>query len=444
VGGLMALDLTPQDIELLVGRIRAAFTGKNPQEELREFVSKSLGFDIFDEITGPLAANRDIAFELVDKTERDGTTDKLVRALFQERKGDAELREFVKRVLPDAIALVPQQDYEAALVAVAQEGVSGLERLRKKPKVARQLSTARVDLDHTSTDLGVLAAYKGLHDALHDLQLRLYPQILDELGRIPDAAAAEALGFHAQDLSTVVARAEDAANTLPDAPLVPPEKNWIANLNQVSLQLSAIAKKPDGATAANVAFSLGHLLRFQPGRLNLLLVQTARRIPWATLIQTLRIAADNLPATDPERQPLVDAGSALDALMKDVLTRVEEHELWQALENNFWQAEEALQRDDGSGAAQVFALWPMLTEQLRAIREKAPGDWTGDLDRYANDFTNACQNPEKTCVTPDARNALQHFVRSGRVRFFNVDRELKTRCQGIMQLSEPLRRLIQP
>jgi hypothetical protein len=457
----MALELQPADMQVLQERIRAAFIGDDdPQQTLRGFVTRTLAFNIFDE-AGPKTGLTIFADLIIEKTLQDGTTDKLVRALFQERKGDTALREFVKRLLPEALPLVSQQEYEAALVAAAQEGVSGLERLRKDPAVAMQLGAVWVDLNRTSTDLAVLAAYKGLHDALHTLQLGLYGQILQELKRLlvekrsaipmgsgvpePDQdPSAETLGLHAQELAPVVARAEDVADTLPDAYLVQPEKNWISSLDQVRRQLTSVSTKFDATIANQAAFSLGTLMRNQSGRLNLLLVQTARRIPWSTLIDTLRIVAKGLQDSDPERQPLVDAGNALEALMTDVLAQVEEHELWQAVESNFWQAEDALQQNNKAGAAQLSALWPMLTEQVRAIGEKVPGDWTRDLDRYATEFTTAWINPKKARVNARARSALQLFVRSGRVRFFNVDRELKARCQGIKQLSEPLRKLIRP
>src|ERR1044071_61260 len=112
----MALDLQPLDMQVLQKRIREAFSGEDPQEELRGFVTRSLKFDIFDELGGPDTAMTVFATKLIDKTIEDGTTDQLVQTLLQERKGDTELREFVKRVLPDALTLVPQQDYEAAVV----------------------------------------------------------------------------------------------------------------------------------------------------------------------------------------------------------------------------------------------------------------------------------------------------------------------------------------
>lgn len=439
----MALDLEPADVGLLQERIRAAFSGTHPQEELRTFVETKLAFDIYDELGGVDTPIKVFASKLITKTTKDGTSDTLVRALYVERKGDAELRELVRRILPDALVLVSEQEFESERIRSALDGVTGLERLRADPRIARKLDEARFNLEATATDLAELVAYKGMHDALHTLQLKLYGQILDQLRRFPkDEESVAALREYLQQLTMIHAEAADAADVLPDEILRAPECHWIGRFEQTCAKLRLAVDTADGPLANSAKMELRQLLRAQPTRLNAFLVQTARRIPWKVLIETMTAVAGGLSEDDADRQLLADASTALQSLMNEVLARIDEHELWQYVDVNFWQTEEALQKDDQTAADEISAMWPIICEQVRLIREKAPGDWSADLDRFADEFAHVCPIPATPPLDQRARPAFQRMVHSGRVRFFMVDRDIKARCQGISKLSEPLRKLV--
>ena len=436
----MALALTPADMELLQKRIRAAFSGANPQQELRAFVQTKLGFDIFDELGGADTAIMVYASKIINKTDEDGTTDVLVRALYVERKGDPELREFVRRLLPDALPLVSEQEFEKERIRSA---LTGLELLRNDPNVAQSIDRVRFDLETTATSLVELAAYKGMHDALHELQLRLYRQLSEEIAKLPDPEAADTLRLHIQDLATVLSRAVAAAGSLTDEILAAPEKEWTDRLGQIRSRLAAAANTDDPKEAREAEMQLRQLLRTEPTRLNNNLVQTARRIPWKRVIQTLRAVTTALTEEDPSRQPLVDTQVALESLVADVLARVEEHHLWQQVESSFWDTEDALKRDDKDAAEQISLLWPLIADQVRKIREKTPGEWVSEVEHFANAFTTVCPIPATPPLDRRARSAFQRLVYCGRNRFYRVDQDLNAQCQEMLRLSEPLRKLVQ-
>jgi hypothetical protein len=338
---------------------------------------------------------------------------------------------------------VSEQEFDSERIRSAVKGVGRLENLRADPAVAQRLLLL-FNLKTTAADLEQLVAYKGMHDALHGLQLGLYRQISDEIRRFPaDPDSADALREHLQQLTIVHAEAMDAADVLPDEMLSAPERSWIAKFDQTCSKLRDAVNQENLGQARVAEMELRQLLRTQPSRLNALLVQAARRIPWNGLIETMTDVADGLDESAPDRQVLIDAAKALQSLMAEVLASIDEHELWQIVDSSFWQTEEALQRNDQAAADEISLMWPMICEQVRAIREKTPTvDWA-DLDRYTSEFTNVCPIPATPPLDQRARIAFQRLVHSGRVRFFMVDRDIKARCRGISKLSEPLRRLVQ-
>ena len=436
----MALALAPADMELLQKRIRAAFSGKNPQQELRAFIQTKMGFDIFDELGGVDTGIMVYASKILNKADEDGTTDALVRALFLERRGDSELREFVRRLLPDALTLVPEAEFEAERIRSA---ITGLELLRNDPNVAQRIEQVRFDLEETANSLLELAAYKGMHDALHELQLRLYRQLSEEIAKLPDAEAADTLRLHVQELERVLSRAVAAARTLSDEILAQPEKEWTERLSQIRSKLAAAATADDSTKAKEAEVQLRQLLRTEPTRLNNNLVQTARQIPWKRLIGTLSAVTAALDEKDTNRQPLVDSQVALQSLMADVLARVDEHHMWQQVESSFWETEDALKRDDEDAAEQISLLWPMIDDQVRKIGLKTPGEWTVEVEHFVKAFTTVCPVPATPPLDKRARTAFQRLVYCGRNRFYQVDQGLNAQCQEMLRLSEPLKKLVQ-
>lgn len=441
----MPLLLQPEDEGTLQGLICDAFPGERGHGRLNDFVKDALQFDIYVKLGGPDTPIEQFAAKLIEEVSAAGDYDRLLPKLLVFRKGDRALRELVGRLLPDALALVPPAEHEKALLESAQGGVSALDRLRNDPAVRARLSEAAVDLKSISANLTLLAAYKNLHDVLHDVQLRIYPQIVDEIGSMADNPdSGLSLTIHARDLSTLAAKAKDLAAGFPDAGLAGPEKTWSAGLDALATQLYAAGNEDKQPQAKVALMQLKQLLRFHPTRLNNSLVSAARQIPIGKLIETMKVAAATLADTDPERQSLADAVTALEALMRDIQFQVEEHEAWQLVESNLWVSEEALQRDDQLAADEISALWPMLTSQVEAIWAKTPGAWMDDLKRFAEDFGTACPIPASSPFAREARRAFKRYVYLSRVQFYVVDRALQSRCVDVATLSQPLRALITP
>ena len=437
---MMTLELQNSDVELLHERILAEFSGKDPQDQFRDFVRRTLSVDIFHDYGGPTTGLQEFSTAVIDRTVSDGTTEKFVTALFLSRKGDSELREFVRRLLPDALPLVPEAEFEAERIRSA---ITGLELLRNDPNFAQRIEQVQFDLEETANSLLELAAYKGMHDALHELQLRLYRQLSEEIAKLPDPEAADTLRLHVQELDRVLSRAVAAALTLVDEILAAPEKEWTERLGQIRSKLAEAANSADSTKAREAEVQLRQLLRTEPTRLNNNLVQTARQIPWKRLIETLSTVTAALDEKDPNRQPLVDSQLALQSLMADVLARVDEHHMWQQVESSFWETEDALKRDDEDAAEQISLLWPMIDDQVRKIGQKTPGEWTVEVDHFVKAFTTVCPVPAKPPLDKRARTAFQRLVYCGRNRFYQVDQGLNAQCQEMLRLSEPLKKLVQ-
>jgi hypothetical protein len=336
-----------------------------------------------------------------------------------------------------------QKAHELELLESAQTGLSSLHALRNNGKVRDRLIAAEVDLKRISSDLALLVSYKSLHDALHEAQLRIYPQLGEEIGRFPDdPESVSALSQHIEELAVTAESADDAVKNFPSSVLRPPEEKLAGSHAAIVAAFRAAVAATDPKAARDALRSLRQLLRFQPQRLNNLLVQTARQIPVDKLVDAMRFAADTLKADDVERQKLTAAASALEALLADVHARVAEHEAWQVVDTNFWLTEDALQRNDEIAAEELSALWPMLKQQIDAICNAAEGEWINDLRRHAQDFSDACPIPAKPPVDPRARRAFQRYVHGSRLRFFRVDKDLKSRCLIVSELSTPLKELI--
>lgn len=432
--------------EELRGLIVESFPGPNGVANLDIALKATLGYSLFDDVVGAGIPIGPAAESLIQRTEGEGTTTLMVKALFLLRKQDGALREWVSRRRPDLLALVPKEEFESAVLTSVNDGVQGLREIAAaRPDVRSILNDAHLDLRKLPGEIAKLALYKGLHDVLHNVQVPLYRSILDALKSFPaDDACADALAEYAGQLKQ---RTADARDVLSSAPPLEPgdratEESWIAQLDQLASALAVATAANDKRGAFMQAMALKGILRAQPPRLDAELVAAARNIPFRELIGAMTAIGAMLRDGSSHRVALSEAATSLHQIENDVTAQVAEHASWQAIEVNLWMSEDAIRNDDEDSVMQFSAHWAAVEEQIGKVCAVSPGDWALELENWSASFHTLCPEPVSPPIADGARRAFQRYVSAGRLRFYLLDKELKQRCDKVTTLSEPLSNLI--
>jgi len=375
-----------------------------------------------------------------------------LEALFIGYPGNVELRDWVRQHCPAMLAQVPEADFEAARSAYEQE------RMDRRVRAIRVGLTALAPALVLKPDQQALTrvvirrlydlnGYKAIHDALHELQMK----VLIELGRIagkgiPADERKFSLDVNIQDLRLASERIEqqfdDPEVSLPALSLRDAAAKGIVKIADL-LQGS----DPEaGETAEAGAGLLRALLRQQMGPFDRKLIETVDAIPFADFSAMLGGLSSALPpqaSVSGDAILLANVGAGFSAIATRLDRRREVHGLWQQIDATLLNVEDLLR-----GAGRDIELqyhWANLADLLARIRALSadqglmalpgPDGQTGDATADAAAFS--------TWIRSDAfPRSFGFFARAVRVRFQRADRGLLTDCQQLARLQQPLENLV--
>lgn len=373
--------------------------------------------------------------DLLLRFNNDGAVDLLLIASLKARLGDAVLRKAVLDIRPLLREAVPDEHHAIA---------AALEALRSQldsPDVRDLVATSRYDLKEMAETLALLAAYKGLHDCLHRIQMALpilfgprrNYQVLP-WGTDGDWAILEAsLPVLDDPLTKAAAIAEGV-----EAGRRNQEKRCVEDFQTAVADLNTAGKARDAVLAGDAYIELRRLLRHHHPRLDFLLSDAARNLPLDNVVAVFQKVIAALPAGDPLAAKVQGGLGGLQTLQPEILRHVEEHDDWQVVDGLLWEAETALETQHLDA---VRASWRRLRERLQALCGAPPAAWAGDV--LAATDAIAVSLPT---AAPDEGSALsQHFtslLRASRRRFFQVDLELNERLGRADKLRPTLNELL--
>jgi hypothetical protein len=440
-----------------LGKLRDLIVGAFDKNELEMLVKITLSEGLYDKYIQPGVALNYAVFKLLEALERRGTTILLLRAVRRARPDKEDVEQTIRLIYPEALTLDEDRSAEKEIKEVRETTkkqvdfvVSGVETMRDhltNNAVRDLVVTSRDDLERLTANIKLLAAYKTLHDCLHKIQLSHYRSLTRHVKvfRTEPNAASELEDLVAQ-LKPLVQDAREAADSLPDtATSRARELDWVIRLDAAVTLLGTAVENLQDRDALLAVRSLRTIIRVEPFNVNRELTLIAEALPLDRLIVTVERVINAAAPTD---EALVDhlesALNALQNLLPQLKGRVAEHKRWQTVENEFWGAEEFLDRGTPDAIEEFLLLWQtakQMVQELRAIDPAA--NWAIEAGKFADkldqDVPQDAQPESLTDKLPIVRTNYGRFRHRVLDHFYRVDKVLKSQCEEILRLGEPLR-----
>jgi hypothetical protein len=327
--------------------------------------------------------------------------------------------------------------------------VAGFDAINLQPKDIQAALATRDGLTAVTSQIDVLAAYKGLHDGLQSFQYGIGSfQSLMIAGRDmgADLNQARVMRKFLNQLRFLCASAGDKITILPEGPALRDiEQAWLDDLGEAATKLQGAI--PDtSADAYDALLDVRDVLRVAPSRLNQQIFLTARNLPFGLLAAGLETIAGKLTAGEPSLPSINAAHDAIKVLSSTIYARVVEHKLWQDIDNKLMSLTDLLEPIDGAVSAdkslpfQFSPVWRKLEEKVRVLVDLDPnGLWRKTLADYSTDV-----NDQLSRETVDTAFilAFEAYRDEAQQRFVQVDLALKTECASIVRISTPLHNII--
>jgi hypothetical protein len=378
-----------------------------------------LGVD-YDNLRGEGKTNK--VRELVAYLERRGRIPELVATCHHQRPKVSWFG------WPEAIpSTLPAVAYSRSL----GQGLNALAELMQKPRVRNAVLAFRIDFEAAREQVAVIGNYKHLHDLLHTLQFHCYNPIVQEATRFPDDdMAVDNLWDYQLTLQRIVSDLRDAAER---ASLPATETSWIQNLVRAQEALSGAIEDLNMKLLKRAIWLLNRVLAVQPSRVNTRLNTAARTLRLPALVDAMACVSDNLASLDldPEKVGHFEAGvDALVSLSHGLATLVDEHDRWQAIDLELRRVEANM----GQDITELAISWPDLKAMTEPLCSGSADEWITSFRKDSDNLDRAIayQNPTRI------KRCFRRYRRQAGLRFHRVDVALKSLCDDLRKVGEPL------
>lgn len=365
-----------------------------------------------------------VVFSLIQEYEAHGETHAFVRGAVAMRPNRQDLVDFSKGLFVG----VDEPLNPSALVAKTSSALESLVQLVQDPSVRENVGRFKANFETIETRIKVLRRYKTLHELLHVIQQRL-PSIVDATRRFPDdMGAVLLLTREVVKLKDIGRHAEETANGL-DNP--GSELPWIEEFRET---VRMIDKALSEQSVDDLSDGIEELRRYlkEAARIDALMVHEVSLLPLSKLIEALGLIEG---AEVPES--IRHGRAALSLLTPRLRGLVNEHTVWQRLD----QSLSGIESNPGHKPSQKVHKWDRQKEKLEQLCGAFPTSlWpNSDIVRTTiTDWESAADAGEmsKSLILADTLHA--HCMG----RFFEVDGEMKSLCENLVDIGKPLRTLL--
>jgi hypothetical protein len=213
-------------------------------------------------------------------------------------------------------------------------------------------------------------------------------------------------------------------------------------VEQAQAKLHEALDKSDADALKRTLWLLKRVLALQPSGVNQRLNAAARALRLTQIVEAIVLIRDALiqPQSQPQNQPQNQSENPTLTLEIDVeglrglslrLNRlVDDHDNWQAVERMLSRVEEVMLYDPG----ELELSWEDLQLRIKPLCPDETLEWVKALREDSANITSALseKNPAK------ARRYFQRFRQRAGNQFYQVDSELRTLCDELRKLGEPL------
>jgi hypothetical protein len=326
---------------------------------------------------------------------------------------------------------------EAKTADAAVRAVASLASTADMPELLESFGR---DLKVASSAIIAITTYKELHDELHTFEAVPFSDILNEHERIAtDSRARENLANRAMTLLGTIEQARALAGRLP----VPNrEISWIESLEQAHKFLIDSIKARDVGRSSTAVILITRVLDRQLGRLNEVMVSQAGQleVSVAPVKTALRFVHDHAVALriESEREDKIRDGiQAFERLISGFMTLINEHNLWQSIEDDLRTIDASL----ANSQEQLDLLWPQLQKKIETMLSGKREAWASKLQTSSTALRNAliARDPQRA---PEVRDLFDRFRRGCGQHFLFIDTQLREECGKLANVDESLQLLI--
>jgi hypothetical protein len=417
--------------------LRNCICGAFRPNDLPAFVRMAMGEELADQITWN-QPHRGVVFDLLVVAQTEGKISELLQSMQKEKPDNAELQEAIRKRLDalDKQGLHKKQDTQQVV-----EGIKNLQgHAETTPGVRDLIAASRPKLEQLQRDIEVLFNYKSLHDCLHEIQIKLYPQIVNDVKQFAtNVQAPLELDNYVYQLNIVCSNAQQAAQCLPDEVAIRDEEmEWVTKLDSAAKAMSAALERQDDRAFRMPLVSIKLMLRREPDHVNKRLTNVANHLPLDELAKIIGDAVDKLGADAEAAAQLKDSFDSLTRLSTQLKMRVKEHGGWQDVERYSWEAEDCLERSTVDAMEEFTSIWELLKSKVADLEVEAQEkDWAKVTKKHAALIDQGLKGDPAA-----VKKAFEWFRETVLYHFFWVDKDLKARCEDILKIREPLGTLL--
>jgi hypothetical protein len=316
----------------------------------------------------------------------------------------------------------------------AQKGLEALIKLMSDAAVQADVGKFEAHFQSSAKQIGVLCYYKDLHDQLHTLQLQSYQclvGLLQDVKKSPDDSSAWESGF---DYEMVLQEVQGGLERLADPEIVSQRGvSWVPRLIDTLKRLSRALKTCDVGQMEKELGNVRRALGVEPDRLNSRLIEAARALPLAELVNSLSRVCDRLDcgrAASGAVDSLKEGVCALGKLASRLDYLIGQHDKLQRLDVELMRAE-------AEGLSELAASWPDLKKEAQC--EGLTEEWAPLLAEDAEKLTQA--------IAAQEPNQIRQYFRRFRARvsrqFYQADLMLKKLSEELSRVGEPLAKVLE-
>ena len=232
------IQLTPEERQALHDSLVDAFD----RDGLFELVRFNLPYRL-DALVDPQKALDAVVLDLMEAVDQRGELESLLRGAVRARPKNEPLVALCRTIAPQVFTPVDTR----GLISQVTAGLEALTEMTAAPEVWAKVGESQAIFRAVMVETGVLAAYKSLHDGLHNLQMRLGAI---EAAAVTFTTANSQARLLAQQAVYLRGDADRAAARAESVPTKSQEDDWIDELRDAASEIGLSLDAKDAARMA--------------------------------------------------------------------------------------------------------------------------------------------------------------------------------------------------
>jgi len=365
----------------------------------------------------------EVTVEVLQWAEASGRLSDLVQAACRHQSHSDELRKAAEEI---GITPDPENTTQERVARVQ----AGLRAARQV--IQRAFEGVRANLASAGPRLERAAAYKAIHDRLHDFQFLCYAPIVSAARTFPQGDTAAQLELYQLTFGSELKKIRRIA----DSPVLKKEKDsfaWIEDdLAPANDLLRAVIAETSLQKLQAVIRALRNVMQLQPTIINTLLLRTVEDLDLAKLVETLTAVTAELPQLEEgeELRPWIESAVAdLRVLYQELTELASNHRAWQRADNSLRMFEATL----GQSAGDISDAWAVVDRDIRRVL-------SGD-DPSLTELQSLAQRVAGALPEGPGGKVFVYFSRFQSLasnRFYQVDKHLNQLCERLAPVGKDL------